>query len=744
MTSPQPFRKRRNSDVRVGDPFALEMRKVQRMTHHGSAEEAWKRLADLELAEAVPSVRLARIYAAKGHLHEVAEDFEAAAGWSFESWKVARESGDRHYWIGPAINEILNWLRLGRKERALNCAEILINHVDTDLSDFAAEGKRAENLPVGASLPLPQQPDPMGIVMARIGSAFHELCYLEEAAPFYAEAIKLAPGKACRARQRYAEILLAWEDYPQAERLARESIVLGSYQSKTIGSWDTYFAARDFQDKPLLEPELRVGLFAHSIPSVRARGVLEVAKRLRLRGDEVWEQVANQWLDQHAEDDPVVATELVKLKLAEEKSVGNNETNVADYALWIFRDHRSSPSELFVAGKDVFGVKLRTERNLQIEELIGRIARGSGRTSDYVRYSFARSAYKAGEYAVSESILNDLLEKSRSRALGFRPHLLSATVHFSQSQSPKAFETIKQVLGEPNLPIFLRGSLFKRGFLALPKEVPGVEEQFIETLKGFLEEIAASPNVTPEAAGAVRSLRTIRLPREAGLLVHDVVQRQGAVLGQILAANSDWKMRRDSLESLARASLAAQNLVHQAITQPMVFPKIIENSRSYSRFLVVGMIQEAANSTSALPVVDRVELLRRTGSKHLALFFGTAARISLNAGRGDDFVNFALMQSKLSPGSIHGLECEYWYALYLMSRGGAGRDSVLKRFSAIFRAAGVNTQNPRTLQILVRSRIALGKPPDVFTGSHNVNEITFRDSQKGLLDNDFELISKIL
>jgi hypothetical protein len=101
---------------------------------------------------------------------------------------------------------------------------------------------------------------------------------------------------ASRARQGLAAIALAEGHPAEAEKRARESLLLGKFQRKTIATWPLLIAARQRQGLRGIDADFLAALRQNPEPTVRARAILATAKTLRDHGDPAWEGTAAEWL----------------------------------------------------------------------------------------------------------------------------------------------------------------------------------------------------------------------------------------------------------------------------------------------------------------------------------------------------------------------------------------------------------------------------------------------------------------
>jgi tetratricopeptide (TPR) repeat protein len=166
---------------------------------------------------------------------------------------------------------------------------------------------------------VPARPPRTPVVLTKIAGAFLDHGYVDDAKSFYHQAVVHSPNGASRARQALARIALASDEPETAERYARESLMMGRFQVKTISAWNLLIQARARRKlNPILDLEVYEAFRMHAVGLYASNALYQIAKALRVHGDPMWLEIAELAIGWPGID-PVLQTELEKIIHAEAK-----------------------------------------------------------------------------------------------------------------------------------------------------------------------------------------------------------------------------------------------------------------------------------------------------------------------------------------------------------------------------------------------------------------------------------------
>ena len=195
------------------------------------------------------------------------------------------------------------------------------------------------------------QPHRSSVVASDLGNFFFKEGETEIAKTFFQKAIEQNPNGGCRARQGLAVIALREADPALALQRAREALLLGKFQAKTISAWPFYIKARYLNGEKGIEPELWQGL-QETKPSIRARSILEMVRETRGR-DELWQTIAQDWLQAEGTKFPIIAAELRKISLAHMRSAALPIKTILEQAEALLQTEDLSPNEFLNGAREV-------------------------------------------------------------------------------------------------------------------------------------------------------------------------------------------------------------------------------------------------------------------------------------------------------------------------------------------------------------------------------------------------------
>lgn len=303
-----------------GSAFSRFLREAIRLINDRKIEQSLVLLEKISACANTPAQK-AKIAAVVAKSQFALGRYEAAVSQYDAAIRLAEEATyEQDHWLPATTGKIRALLKGQKQAEAVACAGDAVVQAkarqkafDEQLAMGTGQLRAAGSVRVGA------RPLRVNMVLTKLASTFWEDGYSDEAKVHLQQAISLTPNGASRARQLLATILLQEGKAPEAEQLARESLLMGRFQAKTVGSWPLLIEARAKQAKPLLEPDVYAA-FLNTRGSVADRARLLIAEQLRKRGDLSWKDVANQSLNSVGAGDPIIRFEAGKLLLSEARS----------------------------------------------------------------------------------------------------------------------------------------------------------------------------------------------------------------------------------------------------------------------------------------------------------------------------------------------------------------------------------------------------------------------------------------
>ncbi len=348
MASPalRKNRKRKSQPQSSGSPFSVSLRSARDLIANGKQDEGLTALNQLATTTRNPT-RRAKILLIIGASETELSRHAAAAGAFSRAAAFARQATDLDLLLRASAAEIRALLRALRTEDAKKAAATLL--AELNQAQQAYEKILAltpAQLAAKGGIQVPAQPPRPTVVLTKIAHAFLESGLTTEAREFLLKAIQLSPNGASRARQSLAKLALAGDDPALAERYAREALLMGRFQAKTIAAWQLYLDARARQNlKPILEPDVLASFQTHAKARIASASLYSISRTLRSHGDPTWKTLARSGIALSSAD-PIIATELEKLIQADAKLTLSEEPRlIAARALRLFRAKDAAAQE---------------------------------------------------------------------------------------------------------------------------------------------------------------------------------------------------------------------------------------------------------------------------------------------------------------------------------------------------------------------------------------------------------------
>jgi tetratricopeptide (TPR) repeat protein len=405
------FRKTREHKGPNGDtdPVSEELRQVSNLIGRQQFEQALGALDQLASLNPTDKVRLSQIASlAADSQFGLARYQDAIECYKVASSHLADEKRIQ-YWIRPALGEVRALLKAIEVDQAYVKAKEIWSRTAESHQELEEElATTTEELQEQGSMQIDCRPVRPSVVLTRLGSVFLEEGYVDTAREFFQQAVLLSPRGATRARQGMAKVCQANSENSEAEKYARDALLMGKFQAKTVCSWEPLIAARAKQGKDLLDQELFTSLQLNQSGPVLARAILVIVKLLRSYGDERWKQIAFEWITREEVIDEVIEIEIAKILLSDEKLIGHDPRLIALAAHRIFRSDKVSPKEMVATAKDVTHMLLLDEDEPNVRALAEKAKRRFGaELKGEVLHAIALGAMMAKRHDLARELLVD-------------------------------------------------------------------------------------------------------------------------------------------------------------------------------------------------------------------------------------------------------------------------------------------------------------------------------------------------
>ncbi len=491
-TKEQRFRKRSAKAGRPKAQFSTVLGAARDSLHAGRREEAMQALDGLAAATHSPRQKgkiaalLGEDQFNSGKHEEAAQTFSRAAAYG-------RQAQDYTLVLRAGIGLIRAELRLFRPAAAQQAANGLLADLDAANQAVARleQLSPAELLKEGV-VEVPARPPRLSVALTKAAQAFIEGGDSGTARLLLDKVIAEAPNGGARARQLLARLALAGDDLPLAERHARESLMMGRFQAKTIAAWELYLGARGRQGaKPLLEPLVWQAFQANAKGGVLARATLLAIRSMRAYGDDGWVAIADQYLTQRRGLDGVIATEIEKILNAEAKlTAAEPPSQLAARSLWLFRAQDSSPNEQVAHAKAYTRFALAAGETPKFELIASQARKRFGDEQvGKVAHAMALGAMLAKRHDLARNLLNERLGASPPGSAQWGQDLwaLARMEEVTGNLAEASFWFFDFAKTEA-VPVRFRIQAMLRGFHLLSKQPEAVDTpELSATIRGLLD-----------------------------------------------------------------------------------------------------------------------------------------------------------------------------------------------------------------------------------------------------------------
>ena len=339
-------RKRKAQQQSSGSPFSVELRFARDLIGSGKQDEGLAALNQLATTTRNPT-RRAKILLIIGDSETQLSRHAAAADAFLRAAVFARQVTDFDLLLRASTAGVRALLRALRTQEAKTTASTLLAEINQAQQAYESIlALTPAQLAANGGIQVPAQPPRPTVVLTKIAHAFLDAGLTADARVFLLKAIQLSPNGGSRARQCLAKLALAGDDPALAERYAREAILIGRFQAKTIAAWQLYLDARARQNlKPILEPDVLASFQTHAKARIASASIHSISRTLRTHGDPTWKAIAQSGIA-FASADPIITTELEKLLQADAKLTASDKPRViAARALRLFRAKDVSAQE---------------------------------------------------------------------------------------------------------------------------------------------------------------------------------------------------------------------------------------------------------------------------------------------------------------------------------------------------------------------------------------------------------------
>jgi hypothetical protein len=580
-----PFRAPRKRKGAFGSPkppagFPQALGNARDLITRGHHEEGLAALSALAAATRNPTKR-GKILMLTAESEARLSRHESAAGAYAKAGDFARQAGDLRLLLKASLGRIRSLLAGLRDDDARNAAADLLASLHEQQNNYQQLADTStEDLANAGSLEIPPQPPRPTVVLTSLAQAFITAGLTADARQFLQRAVQLTPNGASRARQELARLALASDDPAQAERFAREALLMGRFQAKTTAAWKLYLEARSRQNlSPILEPDVLAALRTHAKGRSASSSLLSICRTLRSHGSQEWLDLARAALSA-PDTDPVIATELEKILQAEAKLTGGEAPEqIANRALRLLAKKDISPQEQKAHAKEYVRYSLLAGTEPDTSAIVRRATKlhGEGQAVE-VLHAMALGAIMAGREDAGRQMLQQLQAELApgsdpwGKATWALAELEEDTKQFSASAS-----TYLELAGTKNIPAKFRAQAMLRGFKNL-SSAGGSSD--VNATKGFVSTLLSEVDDHRTALDIARQLALAGPPFRK--LSAEAASRGIALADSMLQSDLSVQDTLVIIEYLARKLYWDLGLYHEVISR---FDRLDAATRSEMRLV---------------------------------------------------------------------------------------------------------------------------------------------------------------
>jgi tetratricopeptide (TPR) repeat protein len=295
---------------------------------------------------------------------------EAAAAFA-KAANLARQAADLDLLLLASTGQVRALLRSLRTADAITAAQELLGELESAQNTLDETlALTPDQLAARGPVEIPARPPRPTVGLTKLAHAFLESGHTDQARIFLHKAIQLSPNGASRARQVLARLALASDEPALAERYARESLLMGRFQTKTTAAWPLYLDARARQNvSPILEPDVLAAFRTHAKGRTAAASIACIIRSLRAHSDPAWKTLAESAIVNNRLD-PILRNEIEKIILADIKLYSTDTPRpIAARALRLYRAADCSAKELISHAKTYVRHSLLADEEPNLSQL---------------------------------------------------------------------------------------------------------------------------------------------------------------------------------------------------------------------------------------------------------------------------------------------------------------------------------------------------------------------------------------
>jgi tetratricopeptide (TPR) repeat protein len=530
--------------------FSASLCAARNLVNSGKHAEGLAALNQLAVVTRNPT-RLGKILTIIGESEaRLSRHSEACIAFS-KATQYANQGKDYDLLLRAGHGSIRSLLRSSRSADATAIANLLIielQKADQDVQDIS--NLSPAQLAAKGYVTLPSRPPRSTVVLTKIGNAYSESGLILEAKKFYRQATQLSPNGASRARQKLAAIALAEDNPVLAERFAREALLMGRFQAKTIEAWQLYLDARARQNfSPLMEQDVFAAFKQNAKGRVAAASILSIVRVLRAHDDSFWkilsfEAVANDRMDS------IIKDEIEKIIQADAILRGSEQPkNIAARSLRLFLKNSTSSKEQVAHAKTYVFFTLKNGISPSINFVLNRAAsRFNQDHCNSVHHAIALSAIQANRSDLARTWLNQLILKvERGSTAWSRAMWAWARMEGSLGRHAEAALLYLDISSQEAIPLRFRIHSMLSGITHLGRSGDAINlDQISQSIRGFI------PSITDYKV-ALDAARQLSLAGENFQALRDEIATLGIRLADLQIARETSSLSKLKVcEYLAR------------------------------------------------------------------------------------------------------------------------------------------------------------------------------------------------
>ncbi len=316
-------------------------------------------------------------------------------------------------WLRPVIARVKLQLLHGAFDDAFETARRGVARSLKEERNFRTLKRKLEKqIAERGEVVIMSRPHRSSVVATRFGHLFLRSGELEAANFFFEKVIQVNPRGGCRARLGLAEIALRSQDYQRAHYWAKDGIINGKFQAKTLSGWPILIAARRGEGKSGLPLPVLKWLRGHWDSGVGQRALQHTVEELRKNEDPLWHKLAWRWLQAEPEN-AVLQCHLYKLLLSDAKIRGADASDIRKIATSFWETDNLSLREQISAMRAIAKSQLGSGAIFDDAAFVSRIRNDFGvRGQDRARQALAAVYWEFDQESRAVEILTTVAESA--------------------------------------------------------------------------------------------------------------------------------------------------------------------------------------------------------------------------------------------------------------------------------------------------------------------------------------------